>query len=422
MAGPYFDQAAAVALEKELYDDQRVRDFSYKDNPTFGLMRKNPDADGLDYPLPFIVSPGQGAGSNMQTAQANQSPEVAQAFKLTPASFPYYGIRTIARPTLLAMRKNRGAFITALETVTEGALRQITNDIAWLQFASGTGSRAAIQSISAGVITLAPIGAATSANALPTVFFEKNMVLQANPADGGPTPRAALGYVIAVNRQAGTITVSATSTSGSAGTPAGWVNGDFLLRQSDNNSVAPGMLGWLPAVAPASTDNWFGVNRSSETRLYGVYGNFAFESISEAFIDTAMLIDREGGLPTHAALNPISMGAFIKELSSKVTYEPMETPDSVVSFKGIRFYAAKGDVMVYADRSCPALTGFLLQMDTWEFASVTPAPHIQGLGDGEDESELFRVYNQDARELRASAYACPGCQMPGWNSQIALQQ
>ena len=74
--------------------------------------------------------------------------------------------------------------------------------------------------------------------------MEVNQVLQANATDGG-TPRAALGYVIARNVVAGTITVSATTWGGAAGSPTNWTGGDYLLVQGDNNATISGLQAWL---------------------------------------------------------------------------------------------------------------------------------------------------------------------------------
>ena len=66
--------------------------------------------------------------------------------------------------------------------------------------------------------------------------------------------------------------------------------------QGDNNAAWSGWAAWLPLIAPATTDNFYGVNRSPDTRLYGTYYNGASQTIEEALIDASKLIEREGGL------------------------------------------------------------------------------------------------------------------------------
>ena len=140
----------------------------------------------------------QGRSSVFSTAQANQSAVQIQSFLLTRKSD--YSIATIDNQTMLASATDKMAFLEGAKLVIDGAIRSIVLSLASAEFRSGTGSIGKISSISTGVITL------TSAS--DVVQFEVNQVLQANATDGG-TPRAALGYVIAVNRSGGTVTVQA---------------------------------------------------------------------------------------------------------------------------------------------------------------------------------------------------------------------
>jgi hypothetical protein len=408
MAGPYYDQASVVAIEKTLYDDQRCRDMAYKNNPDWALTKKKTDVGGSNYPMPIIVSPGQGGGAQFNIAQASQTPAQTASFQLV--NLPYYGLGTIMRQTILSMKTDKMAFINALELATNSALSDISNSMACFKFRDGTGTVGTISTITSGVVQLT--------NPSDSVFFERRRNIQANATSGGATPRAQNGFVIAVNRQLGQVTFSMT-LDGPAATPTGWQAGDSLLRNGDNNAVPPGYAAWLPVTAPSTSDSFLGVNRSPDTRLYGVLGAFASESISEAAVDHAQLINREGGVPKKWILNPTSWGALVKELGSKVQYIPVKAEDADISFDGVQVHSAEGPITALQDRSCQPLTGFMLQEDTWEVVSIGDAPHIQGLDDGE---EFFRVYNQDARELRTSAYWSVGSGAPGWSGQTQLQQ
>jgi hypothetical protein len=240
------------------------------------------------------------------------------------------------------------------------------------------------------------------------------MTIQANSTDGG-TPRAALGYVIGRNAAANQITVSATF-GGSAGTPTGWTANDYLLVQGDNNAKMKGLAGWCPATAPTSGDNWFGVDRSSDSRLYGLYQDMSGESIEEGLIDACALLDQEGASSDKCVTNFKSFGALKKSLGTKIEYVDLKGPGEI-SFRGIVLNGNKRQIQVFPDKDCQGLTAWLLTMSTWTLASLGDCPMILRYG---SNSDMLRVYNSDQAELRVGYYGNLGCSAPGWNAQVKL--
>lgn len=348
----------------------------------------------------------QGRSSVFSTAQANQSAVQIQSFLLTRKSD--YSIATIDNQTMLASATDKMAFLEGAKLVIDGAIRSIVLSLASAEFRSGTGSIGRISSISTGVITLS--------SASDVVQFEVNQVLQANATDGG-TPRAALGYVIAVNRSGGTVTVASTGLGGAAATPSGWTANDYLLVQGDVNNKISGLAAWLPATAPTSGDNFYGVDRSVDTvRLAGVRYDGSAQSIEECLVDSSALLAREGGKPDVCVMNYASYAALEKSLGSKVQYVDMKGPGEI-AFRGIMVNGASSMIKVFPDRSCPALTGYLLQMSSWSLNSLGDAPQILRYGDG---LEMLRVYNADAGEVRVGYYANLATNAPGWNASLVL--
>ncbi len=411
MASGYLDLTAMNAALKELYDGQVVENLVYADNPFLAMVPKRTDFGGKYKPIPIITGVSQGRSATFANAQGNQSAVQIESFLLTRVSD--YSIATIDNQTMLASRTDKMAFLEGSKLVIDGAIRSITNSLASALFRSGTGSLSQIASITAGVIVLS--------NASDVVQFEVNMTLQSNATDGG-TPRAALGYVTAVNRSLGQITVSATSLGGAAGSPTGWTAGDFLLVQGDNNAKIKGLAAWLPLVPPTTTDNFFGVNRSVDTvRLAGVNYNGTAQSIEEALIDASSLLAREGGKPNVFITNFASYSALEKSLGAKVQYVQFgkdgQANPAEIGFRGILVNGANSMIKVFPDRNCPALTGYLLQMETWALESLGEAPQILRYGDG---LEMLRVYNADAGEVRVGYYAQLRTNAPGWNAVVQL--
>jgi len=394
------------AALKELYDGQVVENLVYADNPFLALVPKKTDFGGKYKPVPIITGVSQGRSATFSLAQTNQTAVSIQSFLITRESD--YSIATIDNQTMLASRTDKMSFLEGAKLVVDGAMRSITNSLSSALFRSGTGSIGAIGSISSGVITLS--------NANDVVQFEVNQTLQANATDGG-TPRAALGYVIAVNRSAGTVTVSATGLGGSAGSPSGWAAADYLLVQGDNNAKIKGLAAWLPATAPTSGDSFFGVDRSQDvTRLAGIRYDGSAQSIEESLIDSSSLLAREGGKPDVCITNFATYAALEKSLGSKVQYVDMKGP-AEIAFRGIMVNGANSMIKVFPDRNCQPNKGYLLQMDTWTLNSLGDAPQILRYGDG---LEMLRVSNADAGEVRIGYYANLATNAPGWNANVTF--
>lgn len=401
-----FDLTAANAALKELYDGQAVENLVYADNPFLAMVPKKTDFGGKYKPIPIITGNSQGRSATFSNAQGNQTAAQIQSFLLTRNHD--YSIATIDNETMLASKTDKMSFLEGAKVVIDGAFGSITNSLAGALFRSGTGSVGQISAISSGVITLV--------NAGDVVHFEVNQTLQANATDGG-TPRAALGYVVAVDRGLGKITVASSALGGSPATPASWAANDYLLVQGDVNAKIKGLQAWLPATAPSGGESFFGVDRSVDrVRLAGLYYDGSAQSIEESLIDASSTLAREGGKPNVFVTNFASYAALEKSLGSKVQYVDMKGPADI-AFRGIMINGANSQIKVMADRSCPASKGFLLQMNTWCLESLGEAPQILRYGDG---LEMLRVSNADTAELRIAYYAQLRTNAPGWNAQVNL--
>lgn len=404
--GAYLDLPAENAALKEHYDGQVVQNLAFKKNTFLTMVPKKTDATGKYYPVPVIYETSQGGSSAFVTAQGNQTPMLLAEFQVPLR--PDYAVATISNQAMKAAGDKAGSFIDFSTKFIDVAIQSLANRVGSAQFRSGTGSRGAISTISAGVITLT--------NAADVVQFGNNMTLQAASTDGG-APRAAQGFVIARNVIAGTITVSATALGGAAGTPTGWAAADFLLASGDSNACISGTASWLPATAPGASDNFNGVNRSSDSRLYGLAFPGTNQPLEESIIDAAMLVAREKGSPAHLLTNYGTYAAIIKALGTRRTYSDWKSEDGLIGFRGCDIEGPDGVIQMLPDRNCQTATGWLLQMDTWQLLSLDSVPFVNTSGDG---NQMLRVGNADAAEVRITSYANLSCNAPGWNSQIAF--
>lgn len=407
MASTFFDLTAANAALKELYDGQSVENLVYKDNPFLAMIPKKTDFGGKYKPIPIIIGVSQGRSATFANAQTYQAAADVRSFLLTRATD--YSIATIDNQTLLASKTDKMTFIEGSKLVVDSAIRTITNSLASGLFRSGTGTIGS-GTISGNVVTLS--------NPADIVQFELNMALQASASDGGAslTGDTTLGFPIAIDRGAGTFTVS-TTLGGTAGTPTGWTGTMYFRQAGDRNAKIKGLSAWLPKVAPTGGDSFFGLDRSADpVRLAGVRYDGSAQSIEEALVDASNLVAREGGRPETCITNYASFSALEKALGSKVTYVDAKSPAGI-GFRGIKVSGANTQIDVFPDRNCQPQTAYLLQMDTWSLNSLGDAPQILRYGDG---MEMLRVYNADAAELRCGYYAQPATNAPGWNGVVTL--
>jgi hypothetical protein len=398
---------AANAILKEYYSGQKVQNMAYKSNPLLALLPKDESVGGKYYPVPTQYGLAQGGSNTFANAQANQgSPSLAE-FLVTMKKD--YAVAQIENQLIASANGDSKAFLNAVKLHVDGAIKLSTLRIARALFRSGTGSIGRISTISTGLITLTAASDVTN--------FEVGQVLQCTSGTtDGNTPRVPKGYVIAVSRSAGTVTVS-DSAGGAAATPTGWTTSEYLLMDGDSNASISGLQAWLPASAPGTTA-FYGVDRSVDTwRLGGGRYDGSSYTIQEALTNALALVHREGGEPSHCFMNFTSYAALENALGAKVQYVDLKGPADV-AFRGIRINGPTGPVDVIADRNCPATTAFLLQMDTWKLIGAGKVPAI--LTYGSEGMEMLRVSNADSAEVRVGSYSNLTCNAPGWNVNVTL--
>jgi hypothetical protein len=425
MAAVYANSSNQIAALKELYTDDKdyMKDLVYKENPLLALIPKNESLDGFSgkyIPVPLEYGTPQGRSHGFPNAQNQQTaPSLASFFVYVVQD---YQLVTITNLLMEQTKTNAGAFVDAAKLSMDGGFRNITNNIAFELFADGTGTRGFIGSTVAGA---APTYVITLSNAQQIVQFEVGMLLINFTIAGGAISAisASTALVTKVDRAAGIITVLASAVDGSwatAGQGLG-VNGDIVAGTISTGSALAlsGLAAWIPTVAPAANDSFWGVNRSVDpTRLAGVRYNAQSYTIEEGITNALALLNREGGKPDLCIMDFASYAALVNSLGAKVQYVQVKHDEVEVAFEGITFQSAYGRVTILADRSCPPQTAYLLTMSTWKLRSLGKVPHI--LTYGMEGLEGLRVGNADALEVRIAYYGNLICSAPGWNCVVQL--
>jgi len=438
MAAQYATSASSISVLKELYiDDQSfMKDLVYAKNPSYALIPKDESTDGLAgkyIPCPIQFGDPQGRSHTFANAQGNQTPNQYDSF------FVYiiqdYQLVTITNLLIEQTRSNAGSFVDEMKREMDGGIKNLSNNMAFEQFGSGTATRgfigSAITNPSAGVYQF------TLSNPQNVVNFEVGMTIQASATDGGaviPTGSPStpdLGSVSSVDRASGIIqftVLQGAPQSDWAATNAITVQGDIPptggsgfgpIGQTGSYLAASGFLAWIPLTSPSLADSFWGVNRSTDpTRLAGLRFDASSYTIEEGVVNALGFANREGADPDVMVLNFNSYTALENALGAKVQYVDIKHEEADVAFEGIRFHSAYGYLTAYADRNATAQQGLCLTMDTWKLRSLDKAPHI--LTYGLEGLEGLRVGNSDALEVRVGAYYNYTCNAPGWNLRISL--
>jgi len=437
----YSNSQDNLQVLKQLYSDDAwvMKDLVFNKNRFLSMVDKDETEmglGGLNFPIPVLYDVGGGGSANLGSAQTYQTAPATASFLLTTVNV--YRVGSIQNQFLRASAQNIGAFMPAAKMNVKSLYMGAANDIAYQMFSDGSGVRGTYGlgagSISAGVITLDNLG--------QVYQFSVNMALNSFSISGQTATQStggAIGYVIAVDTGAGTVTVSPT-LQGAAGTPSGWSSafpylgrvGDTLFSVNGLNSAnmfcIAGLGAWIPSVAPGPSDSFFTQNRSvSPTKLAGLRFQGSSESIQDCLIDATNQLaaqSSEAGDPDVIFINPVSYQTLVKNLTGQGQYQMIRAKvneEVEISFKALVLPTANGEISIIQDRNCPAQTAYILTMKTWKLRSLGKIPQFLTFP-GFYDMLGFPIPGQDAVEIRVGGYLNLSCNAPGANAVVALPQ
>ena len=384
----------AAAL-KQHYTDEKIENMVYKDNPFLAMISKYEDFGGENLKLPVKYGIPMGRSATFADAVSNKTASQLKAFLLTRKAD--YAIASIANETIEASKGNANAFIEAATFEIDGAIESATRSLAISLYGDGSGS---IGVVGALATTTASNDTVTLATIQDITNFEVGMQLNFGTATANKK-------IDSINRDTGVFILDAAS--GATTTEAIYVDGD-------KDNMLTGLGGWLPSTAPASTDSFFGVNRSSDsTRLGGIRFDGSSLPLEEGLIGAAARVAREGGKPDVCFVNYSNFADLEKALGSKVSYVDVKV-NPEIGFRGILIHGPRGPIKVVPDQNCPNGVAYMLQMDVWKLYSLGKAPKILD----SDGLKFLRESTADAVEARIGYYAQLGCRAPGFNVRVGL--
>src|SRR6202000_3257983 len=140
----YANSTNQLAALKELYTDDKdyMKNIVYAKNPWLAMSPKNESPDGFAgkyIPVPLEYGNPQGRSHTFANAQNQQTASDVVSYFVYAVQD--YQIVTITNLLMEQTKSNAGAFVDAAKLQMDGGFRNITNNIAFELFGSGTATR-----------------------------------------------------------------------------------------------------------------------------------------------------------------------------------------------------------------------------------------------------------------------------------------
>lgn len=403
MAGEATNTLSAAILKRR-YASGRVPKANFVDFPLVANMPKKEDFIGDDYSIPIQTENPQGVGPTISTAQTAAAQSNYVRFLLT--RIEYFGVARIKGQALrTATLKGDGAVVDLWKNETDGITQTFLKCLEIAGFGTGNGV----------------IGTVASGQGTPTITltvvedvanFDLGMkVAGVTDTTLSPTVRAGTATVTAIDRSAGTVTVSGNWTASITALGAG----DSLVRSGDQAiagvaAVPAGLRQWHIGGAAPGTHK--GLSRNSDpVRLAAQALDMTGLPMADAVIDLESLISTQGQLSKKVLwAHPRDFRQVKKALGGKVTYprEKMASTVAGVSFSAIQWEGDSGTIPLMLSPFCPRGNVFLVDMSTMALYSAGPAPQPLDY----DKSDFLRLAADDAYEVRIGMYGDYGCDSP----------
>lgn len=411
------------AFLKERYTKAKVENLLNNKRITWALLPKDGDCSGDVFVEPIIIGDPQGLGATRSAAQTSAQSGgtgnnvVGKKWNLTFGD--YAASVEIGEKVMRASKDDMGAFLRNKAAEIDGLYNAFANTFCTYLFSNG-GQACGTGTISTGVITLSDPEAIAN--------FALGQLLVASANDGSDSSHTLLGsgsigYVIALNHEAGTLTVSTTAT-GSAGTPSGWTGTMFFFRSGDfggsgATDIFKGFGAWVPVSAPSST-TFYGVDRTISDLLSGCrvpsadYNPLGNEQRIKKLV-TRMTSRFSAPGPTHIILNPEKWQGLADSLEARGT-RPLDGKVGTISYSKLVMALSGDNVEIISDRFCPLTKCYALNMGHWKMRSYGPVPDVLT----SDGLQMLRKSNADTFEHRLVAFPVLSTNAPSYQGVIPM--
>ena len=415
-------QTDLAAVLKERYPEPSdVENLARRNQPFFEMVDREETQGGQDLRIPIIIGTNSRRSCTFSVAQgaSDNALQSYQAFKMTLAQD--FCVASWSAKVLKVSDGDANSLVQVVDGEMKRSVQALERSYGIKLFRTGTGSVCQLDSTVTGgqsTVKLFPKGSAQ--------HIELGDGLQASATDGSALlGSSAVGYVIAVDRSADTVTLSATAGGAAAtiNTISGstWLANHFLYKQGDAanagaNIACEGILSFVPASTAGLGTAFYNVTRSADpVRLAGdrLDNTSLTLPIDEILVYAITQAEINGAEVDAVFLHPYQMRDLINRMSSKIVRSDQKK--GKIGFSSIALLSDSGkEVPLYSDINCDYRYGVVTQMNTWKLISAGPAIHV----DNFDGNEFLRTSTSAGYELRLQGYSQLTNCAPGWTTLV----
>lgn len=402
-----FDITAATPILKQYYTPMKVESLVFK-SAAAGIMPKDTSGSGSTYEGAIRSAIGSAVSATDTVAFTATSSSVYKRW-----SCPWrngYARALITGEVLDKTGNDKGAFVKAILSETEGAYDGIAGQLGSGIWGNGGGAIGKIDGVSNIATTQV-----TLANPSDAVKFRVGQVIKSSATDGTTgSVRAGSVTLTAVDLFTGVLTASGNWSAG-IGLIA---NTDYLFPDGDFGAVFQGIPAWIVknSLRSGLGTSFNGVDRSTDpVRLAGVAYSGNGAPKKESLIQLGMMLHRMGAKPTHAFLNELDFADVVKDLTTNtriVTETAYKNPQ--IGFTALEYVAPFGSIKLMTDTFVPQGEAYMLDMKTWKMPSMGQIPKVDFI----DKLNWLRTAGADSYEFRTLYRAATYCSLPGHNGVV----
>ena len=401
-----FDITAATPVLKQYYTPMKVESLVFKSS-LLAVMPKDTSGSGSSYEG-AIRSAITTAVSHLDTTAFTSAG--ASVYKRWSCPWRNGYARALVSGEVLDKTGNdKGAFVKAVISETEGVYDAIGQQIGAALYGNGGGALGRLGSGTVGSTQL------TLANPSDAIKFRPGQVLRAATTDGtSGSLESGSVTLAAVDLFTGVLTATGNWTAGIATI----ANTDYLFADGDFGIAFQGVPAWIVANSARSGlgTAFNGVDRSVDpVRLAGVPYTGSGAPKKESLIQLGMMLHRMGAKPSHVLLNDLDFADVVKDLTTNtriVTETAYKNPQ--IGFSALECVFPFGSVKIMTDPFLSQGTGYMLDMSTWKLPSMGSIPKVDFL----DKLNWLRTAGADSYEFRTLYRCATYCSLPGHNGVV----
>ena len=416
-------------------------------------QKKSGQRTGKSKTTPIAAGRSQNTSSSYREAVKASRDTDGNSVKRLKLEIPYdfdiYAVGDVENKTEYATKDGAGAFVQAIKEETNQIIESMKTKFSSDIWRDGSG---VIGKIATG-------GVDSTKSVLTIANYEDFWLLEPGTnidiySSGGVKRNTKRLYIAKVSLKDKTITVA----NGEDSTDIATVNAavaatdNIFMRGDKPNDVTnkryntfEGVEKWVPSSAPASNDNFYGINRSIYAeRLAGfrisakAYNSGTNPSPIRDTIVRACVIQsnfnrkvmkKSGNLPVDCYLGSAAWEALSTEFQDKTEFRRIKSEEfhkGVTGFNGLEILSAGSTIHIWACPSKNPLVGHLLKLSTWS---------LNWLGGTKKNPVEFHKYqtgtyfwdvteNVDTPSIMFQIQAHPvlSCEAPGLNIRLDFSQ